>query len=83
MGGPYRSARANTRRFEFADYPEELAKPHRRRYFIDTEVINAGSFGYYSSHGLCQLHDQILDLGPDILTIRVGYDDHTPSEPLE
>lgn len=43
------------------------------------EVLNAGVVGCSSSHGLRQLMVRILDLDPDILTVRFGVNDTLPS----
>ncbi len=60
-------------------YPEELSDLAAARGFKNVEVINAGVLGYSSSHGLRQLMTEILDLEPDILTVRYGFNDHNAS----
>ena len=39
-------------------------------------MINTGVVGYNSSHGVRQLTTQILQLEPDVLTVRFGFNDH-------
>ncbi len=58
------------------DYPGRLAELLRKKGPANVEVINAGVIGYNSSHGLRQLKTELLDLNPDILTIRFGFNDH-------
>lgn len=65
--------------FGYDSYPAELARllteaGHRR-----VEVLNAGVVGYSSSHGLRQLAVGILELEPDVVTVRFGMNDHSVS----
>jgi len=57
------------------NYPEELRVILRKNGENDVEVINAGVVGYASSHTLRQLIAKVLDLEPDIVTLRVGFND--------
>jgi lysophospholipase L1-like esterase len=57
------------------NYPEELRVILRKNGENDVEVINAGVVGYASSHALRQLIAKVLDLEPDIVTLRVGFND--------
>ena len=63
----------------FHGYPMELATLAQRGGRLAAEVINAGVLGYTSSHGLRQLATQIVELEPDILTVRFGANDHRRS----
>jgi len=58
------------------DYPRKLAQLLQVEGPANVEVINAGVIGYTSSHGLRLLNTEILDLHPDIITIRFGFNDH-------
>ena len=57
------------------NYPEELREILREKGQNNVEVINAGVVGYTSSHVLRQLMTGVLDLEPDIITLRVGFND--------
>jgi len=57
------------------NYPEELRVILRERGKNKVEVINAGVVGYTSSHALRQLIAKIVDIEPDIVTLRVGFND--------
>jgi len=61
-------------------YPEMLAARLTER-GIAAEVINAGVLGYNSGHGLRQLRLQLLDLAPDVLVVRYGFNDHAFAGP--
>lgn len=61
------------------NYPETLGILLAARGFSRVEVINAGVIGYSSSHGLRFLATQGLELEPDIVTVRFGFNDHVPS----
>lgn len=43
------------------------------------EIVNAGVIGYSSSHGLRQLVLRVIDLDPDVVTVRFGFNAHSPS----
>lgn len=58
------------------DYPGKLAQLLHVKGPANVEVVNAGVIGYTSSHGLRLLNTEILDLHPDIITIRFGFNDH-------
>lgn len=57
------------------NYPEELRVILRDKGKNKVEVINAGVVGYTSSHVLRQLIAKVVDLEPDIVTLRVGFND--------
>lgn len=57
------------------DYPRYLGALIQTKR-LHAEVINAGVVGYSSSHGVRQLMTQILDLDPDVLTVRYGFNDY-------
>lgn len=57
-------------------YPAELA----RLYAEDgqpVEVINAGVMGYTAAHALRLLLTRVRGLAPDVVTLRLGNNDHT------
>jgi len=59
-------------------YPGELA----RALAADghpVEVVNAGVVAYTSSHGLRLFISRVLDLAPDIVTVRFLWNDHEPA----
>jgi lysophospholipase L1-like esterase len=56
-------------------YPDVLRSRLQRQGMSRVEVINAGVVGYSSAHGLRQLMVQILDLSPDVITVRFGAND--------
>ena len=58
------------------DYPGALAQLLHQKGPKNVEVVNAGVIGYNSSHGLRLLNTEILDLHPDIMTIRFAFNDH-------
>jgi lysophospholipase L1-like esterase len=57
------------------NYPEELARRLERENFEHVEVINAGVIGHSTSHGLRLLILRVLELDPDIVTVRYGAND--------
>ena len=61
------------------NYPETLASLLSARGATRIEIVNAGVIGYSSSHGLRFLATTGLDLEPDIVTVRFGFNDHVPS----
>ena len=63
----------------YDNYPEELGQMLRSRGHAEIEVVNAGVLGYSTSHGLRQLVTQVLPLAPDIVTVRLGFNDHALS----
>ena len=72
--GVWVSGSAGTPLTHFDGYPAEM-----RRLAPDygvAEVINTGVVGYNSSNGLRLLRTEIVDLDPDIVTIRFGVNDH-------
>jgi lysophospholipase L1-like esterase len=58
------------------NYPELLAERLAAIGTHGIEVINAGVIGQSSAHGLRFLTTRALELEPDIITIRFGYNDH-------
>ena len=44
--------------------------------FSHVRVLNAGVIGYTSSHALRQLVTRVRELEPDVVTVRVGLNDH-------
>ena len=60
----------------FDGYPDELRKILRGRGGNEVEVINGGVLGYSSAHGLRQLTTQLLEIDPDVMTVRFGMNDH-------
>jgi len=61
----------------FEGYPEALARRLRERGMPHVEVINCGALGYSTSHGLRQLLTRVAELSPDIVTVRLGFNDHS------
>ena len=61
------------------NYPMELAALLREQGRSGIEVVNAGVLGHTSAHGLRALILHILDLEPDVVTVRYGFNDHSPS----
>jgi len=57
-------------------YPEYLRGILRDEGEDNVEVINAGVVGYNSSHSLRQFMTRVLALEPDILIVRIGFNDH-------
>ncbi len=74
-----RPGRSDARMIPIASYPGELRRRLERDAPGRFEVINAGVIGYSSSHGLRQLMVELLELEPDILTVRFGVNDSQPS----
>lgn len=69
----------------FTSYPQELAALLATNGYAHVEVINAGVLGYTSAQGVAQLLAQIVRLEPDVITVRLGNNDHGMrfgSEPL-
>jgi len=60
----------------FDNYPEELAALLRAAGHEGAEVLNAGVLGHTSSHGLRHLLSELLELRPDVLVVRFGFNDH-------
>lgn len=58
-------------------YPHALSTLLQQQGREDVEVVNAGVLGYTTSHGLRQLATKLLELTPDIITVRFGYNDHS------
>ncbi|MFY9825755.1 MAG: SGNH/GDSL hydrolase family protein [Thermoanaerobaculia bacterium] len=61
----------------FDNYPEALGRLLRQRGAPRVEVINCGVLGYSTSHGLRQLLTRVAELSPDIVTVRLGFNDHS------
>jgi lysophospholipase L1-like esterase len=68
-----------------APYPAELERLARGD-GLPVEVVNAGVLGQTTSGAIVQLLTQILALGPDVVTVRLGNNDHawshSPIAPL-
>ena len=62
-----------------SSYPSGLAERLAEEGRRDVEVINAGVVGYSSSHGLRLLLLRVLDLEPDIVTVRFAANDASPA----
>jgi lysophospholipase L1-like esterase len=60
-------------------YPALLEELLRAQGRDRVELINAGVLGYSAANGLLQLTTRLLDLDPDVLVVRFGYNDHLPS----
>jgi len=61
---------------EFDNYPDMLRDALELDGVKRVQVINAGVLGYSSSNALRQLMIRVLDLEPDIITARFGFNDH-------
>jgi lysophospholipase L1-like esterase len=61
-----------------AHYPGEVAKA-LSGHVPPVEVLNAGVVAYTSSHGLRLFISRVLDLEPDIVTVRFLWNDHEPA----
>ncbi len=61
------------------NYPQALVELLKQHGLGHVEVLNAGVLGYSAPHGLRQLMVQILDLDPDVITVRFAFNDHLPS----
>jgi lysophospholipase L1-like esterase len=61
-----------------ASYPDELARALANQ-ARPIEVVNAGVVAYTSSHGLRLFVSRVLDLDPDIVTVRFLWNDHEPA----
>jgi lysophospholipase L1-like esterase len=58
-------------------YPAELDALLRERGYARAEVLNAGVMGYTTAHALRLLLSRLRPLAPDVVTIRLGNNDHT------
>lgn len=58
-------------------YPAELGALLSRRGHADVEALNAGVMGYTTAHALRLLLSRLQRLSPDVVTIRLGNNDHT------
>jgi lysophospholipase L1-like esterase len=76
---PRRGKRGKIKWRAITSYPDALRERLEQEGRHDVEVINAGVIGYSSAHALRQLMVQLLDLAPDILTLRLGINDSVPS----
>ncbi len=65
------------RLIEFDNYPDSLRDELAHHGVKKVQVINAGVLGYTSSNGLRMLMTQVLDLEPDIITVRFTYNDYS------
>ena len=57
-------------------YPAELAQLLQAR-GVRAEVLNAGVMGYTTAHALRLLLTELRSLAPDVVTVRLGNNDHT------
>lgn len=73
------SAPDGYRFFAIPNYPDFLQARLFREGLNNVEVINAGVVGYSSNHGLRQLIVKVLELEPDIITVRFSANDSHPS----
>lgn len=57
-------------------YADVLRDLLAERGLARVEVVNAGVLGYSSANGVRQLLARVLPLGPDVVTVRYGNNDH-------
>ena len=57
-------------------YPKLLESMLARRADGVFEVLNAGTSGYSSYHGVMLLRSKLRGLDPDLITVRYGWNDH-------
>lgn len=62
--------------FEFDNYPDALREEIHSNGLDKVEVINAGVIAYTSANGLRHFMTEILELEPDIVTLRFGHNDY-------
>lgn len=78
---------------EHDTYTDALREHLRSGRHLNVEVINAGVIGYTSANGVRMLMTDILEIEPDIVTVRYTHNDYTdvrnpesyidePSQPL-
>jgi len=60
---------------EFDNYPDSLRDELAHHGVKKVQVINAGVLGYTSSNGLRLLKTKVLDIVPDIITVKFGFND--------
>jgi len=60
---------------EFDNYPDTVRELLESAGLDRIEVINAGVIGYSSSNGFRLLKTKVLDLDPDIITVKFGFND--------
>jgi lysophospholipase L1-like esterase len=58
-------------------YPAELERLLHERGWTNVEVVNGGVMGYTTAHALRLLLTTLRSLEPDVVTIRLGNNDHT------
>jgi lysophospholipase L1-like esterase len=63
----------------FDNYPALLARSMERAGYDSWQVVNAGVPGSHAGHSLRILRREILSLEPEIVTLRVGVNDHARS----
>jgi len=71
---------SDTRRIHYDSYPEALQRLLDAGGYGDWQVLNAGVPGSTSLHSLRILRRKVLALEPDIVTLRVGMNDHAPPQ---
>jgi len=62
----------------FDSYPALLQESLDEHGYDDWQVINAGVPGSHAGHSLRVLRREILALEPEIVTLRIGVNDHAP-----
>jgi lysophospholipase L1-like esterase len=58
------------------DYPASLQRRLRAEGDQRVEVVNAGVLGYTTAEGLALYLSRVLELDPDVVTVRLGNNDH-------
>ena len=58
-------------------YPAELERLLHERGWTGVDVVNGGVMGYTTAHALRLLLTTLRSLEPDVVTIRLGNNDHT------
>jgi len=58
------------------DYPASLQRRLRASGIEHVEVVNAGVLGYTTAEGLALYLSRVLELDPDVITVRLGNNDH-------
>ena len=61
----------------FDNYPDLLAESLTKAGYTDWQVVNAGVPGSHAGHSLRVLRREVLALEPDIVTLRIGVNDHS------
>lgn len=61
------------------NYPDVMRRVLARTGRDEVEILNGGVVGYSSSIGLRLLVHRLLEFEPDVVTVRFGFNGHTPS----